>query len=502
MDELMAAAMVSPMILAIGGIACFGFAFLTKGKTRAWTGALAAAFLVATFLLLAAVAIRGLDEKAVSAFAVLRPNHLGLLIALLATGLGAVACIYSQGALDPEGPVTHFYPLMLFALAGTVAIGFAEDLFTMFVMVELSALPSYALVAYNYRKRKSAAAAAIKYLLQGVVGTLTALLGVSLMYVTAGTLQVGVLQTALIGKPDYLLALSAMLVIVGYGVKIALVPLHTWLPDAYYYAPTGVTAMMAGATKAGALVALFRAIAALPVGAVSAAQVGLVVSILAILTMTVGNFMALGQKNLRRMLAYSSVAQMGYILLGFGVGLQYSVAIGLTAGLFYLIVYGIMKGGAFLCAGAFSKATNGGATLEELRGAGVSNPVVGISFTLFILGLIGIPATAGFPGKLMLFQAGLAPQVGSTWANWGTVLAVSLALNSALSLGYYVPALNYILFKPGHEGHDRTSKIPTAIVAAIVPLAVATVVLGLYPQAVMNLAGPASVLFQPGGMLP
>lgn len=500
MDELMTAAMVSPMMLAIGGVACFGYALMAKGKARAWTGALAAAFFLATFLLFAALEVRGFDSSQGSVFSLLYPNQLGMLIALLSTGLGALACAYSQGSLDPEGPVSHFYPLLLFAVAGTVVIGFADDLFTMFVMVELSALPSYALVAYNYRLRKAAAAAAIKYLVQGVAGTLTALLGISLLYVSAGTLRVSLLQTALVGASGHMTALAAVLVIAGYGVKIALVPLHTWLPDAYYQAPTGVTVVMAGATKAGALVALFRAIAAMPIDSVSSAHVGLIVCILAVVTMTVGNVIALGQKNLRRLLAYSSIAQMGYILLGFGVGLQYSVSIGLAAGLFYLTVYGIMKGGAFLCAGAFSKATNGGMTLEELRGAGVRNPIVGMSFALFILGLIGIPATAGFPGKLMLFQAGLTPQIGGDWVNWGTFLAVALALNSALSLGYYVPALNYILFKPGHDDKVRESKLPASVVIAIVPLAVFTVLLGLYPQLAMDVVNPASALFRPGGM--
>jgi len=500
MDNLMTAAMVSPMILAIGGIACFGFANLAKGKMRAWTGTLAAIFFVATFSVFVALAVRGFDVNAEIPFAVLAPSDLGLLMGLLVTGLGAVASIYSQGALDPEGPVGYYYPLLMFALAGTVAIGFAVDLFTMFVMVELSAIPSYALVAYNYRKRRTAMAAAIKYLFQGVAGTLTALLGISILYVSTGNLTVDVIWRVFNGS-DLLLSLAAILVIVGYGVKIALVPLHTWLPDAYYEAPMGVTAVMAGATKAGALVALFRAIAALPFSSIGVAQAGMIVSILAIATMTVGNIIALGQKDLRRMLAYSSIAQMGYILLGFGVGLHYGISTGLAAGLFYLTIYGIMKGGAFLCAGAFGKATNGGATFEQLKGIGVKHPVVGVSFLLFILGLIGIPATAGFPGKLMLFQAGLEAQVvTNSWLNWGTLLSIALALNSALSLGYYVPALNHLLFKPGgHAEHEVKVKIPAAMVAAIVPLAVLTVVFGLYPQAVMNFTNPASSLFKPGG---
>ena len=172
----------------------------------------------------------------------------------------------------------------------------------------------------------------------------------------------------------------------------------------------------------------------MPMASINAAQIGLIVVMFSILTMTAGNLLALGQRDLRRMLAYSSVAQMGYVLLGFGIGLQYSVGAGIAAGVFYLVVYGIMKGGAFLCAGAFSRATNGGRTFEDLRGIGAKNPVVGTSFALFVLGLIGIPATAGFPGKLLLFQAGLAPMAGNTWFNWGTLLILALPFHSALSL--------------------------------------------------------------------
>ncbi|OGS48152.1 MAG: hypothetical protein A3K68_04420, partial [Euryarchaeota archaeon RBG_16_68_13] len=414
-------------------------------------------------------------------------------LGLLATGLGALAAFASQGRLDPTGPVHLYYPLFLFAVAGAVAVGFSDDLFTLFVMVEVSALPSYALVAYRWREEPRAVSAAIKYLLQGVTGTVTALFGVGLLYVLGGTLRISELAAALAGTEPSWVALGAGLVLIGYGVKLAVVPMHTWLPDAYVHAPAGVTAILAGATKAGALVALFRSFVALPGDVLAPATLGLAVSLLAVLTMTVGNLLALNQRDLRRMLAYSSVAQMGYILLGFGVGLQYGVALGFAAGLFYAVAYGVMKGGAFLAADAFVGAA-GTAETARMRGLGARHPALGLAFTVFILGLVGVPATAGFPGKLLIFQAGMdSLELG------GVFLALALAANSALSLGYYVPVLSTLLFQGREPAAARDGRIPSSTAASVVALAAVTVALGLVPHLVFGWVGEAARMLSPGG---
>ena len=483
-------ALFVPLFIALGGLVTYFFAKLVGPAFRRWTGTAAALWLAAGFGLLLWAASQGFPAIASSVFApILGPSYLGLIVGLLATGLGALAAFASQGRLEPAGPVHLYYPLFLFALAGATAVGFSTDLFTLFVMVELSAIPSYALVAYRHREEPRSLAAALKYLVQGVTGTITALLGVGLLYLAAsangaGTLTVAGLQTGLVGADPLLIGLAATLILIGYGVKLGMVPLHTWLPDAYVHAPGGVTAIMAGATKAGALIALIVSLSALPPSVVAPGYLGIAVSLLAVLTMTIGNLLALNQKDLRRVLAYSSVAQMGYILLGFGIGMQYGLVLGFEAGLFYLVAYSVMKGGAFLAADLFTAAA-GSPETAKMQGLGARHPVLGVSFAIFILGLVGVPTTAGFLGKLLIFQAGMATNVIG-----GVVLALILAANSALSLGYYVPILSTLLFQ-GHEtahaapaaaADGGVEKLSLSTSTGIVALAAATIYLGLFPQ--------------------
>jgi NADH:ubiquinone oxidoreductase subunit 2 (subunit N) len=253
-----------------------------------------------------------------------------------------------------------------------------------------------------------------------------------------------------------------------------------------------VTAVLVGATKAGVFVALLLTLSTIPKGAVAPALLGSVISLFAVATMTTGNILALAQTDLRRVLAYSSIAQMGYILLAIGIGMQYGLVAGILAGLFYLVAYGVMKAGAFLAADALATAA-GSSDLEKMRGVGARHPVTGIALAIFVLGLVGVPATAGFLAKLLVFQAGMA-----TLAPVGVLLALILAANSAVSLGYYAPILSNLLF--GGRGGDTTppaSKgIPLATAAAIVALALATVLLGLFPQAAFAwIEAAASQLF-------
>ena len=487
-------ALFVPLFVALGGLVTYFFAKLVGPAFRRWTGTVAALWLAAGFGLLLWAAGQGFPATPASLFApILGPSYLGLIVGLLATGLGALAAFASQGRLEPGGPVHLYYPLFLFALAGAAAVGFSNDLFTLFVMVELSSIPSYALVAYRYREEPRSLAAALKYLVQGVTGTVTALLGVGLLYLAASatgaaTLTVGGLRSALVSADPLFIGLAATLILIGYGVKLGMVPLHTWLPDAYVHAPGGVTAILAGATKAGALIALLVSLSALPPSVVAPRYLGVAISLLAVLTMTLGNLLALNQKDLRRVLAYSSVAQMGYILLGFGIGMQYGLVLGFEAGLFYAVAYSVMKGGAFLAADLFTAAA-GSPETERMRGLGARHPVVGVSFAIFILGLVGVPTTAGFLGKLLVFQAGMA-----TNAVGGVVLALILAANSALSLGYYVPILSTLLFQ-GHEaGHAAPAaaadggveSMPRSTSAGIAALAAVTIYLGLFPQVLFD----------------
>ncbi len=497
-------AFLVPLFVALGGVETYFFAKLAGPRHQRWTGAMAAAWLLAAFFLMVVAVAYGFPDPAQTDrlfYPILNPSYLSVILGLLVPGVGALAALASQGRIDPKGPVQLYYPLLLFALAGAVAVGFANDLFTLFVMVELSAIPSYALVAYRHRTEPRALSAALKYLVQGVAGTITALLGVSILYLAAstapvvgGSLAPADLRVALVGADPLFVGLAATLILLGYGVKLGVVPLHTWLPDAYVHAPGGVTAVMAGATKAGALVALFVSLSALPVGVATSTYLGVAVCLLAVLTMTMGNLLALNQTDLRRTLAYSSVAQMGYILLGFGIGIQYSLQVGFEAGLLYLVAYSVMKAGAFLAADVFTGAA-GTPETAKMRGIAARHPVVGVSFAIFILGLIGVPATVGFLGKLLVFDAGMATNVLG-----GVVLALILAANSALSLGYYVPILSTLMFQGREAAHAAPSaaadggeeKLPLSTSAAVAALAAITVYLGLFPQTLFTWVHAAS----------
>jgi len=473
-----------PVFIALGGVVIYGLIHLFPYAYRRKAGTLAALWLaLAFFQMLIAVYQTPLPPQT---------SYLGLTTGLLITGIGAIAAYASQGLLDPESPVHLYHPLILLALAGAVAVGFATDLFTIFVAVELSAVPVYALVAYRYREDPVATPAAMRYLLQGVAGTITALLGIAILYFAGHTLELSALPFALAGADQRMLLVAAVLLIFGYGVKLAIVPLHAWLPDAYAHAPAGVTAVLVGATKIGVLVALFLSLSPLPFKSGIFFSLGMLVIFLAILTMTAGNLLALNQRDIRYILAYSSVGQMGYVLLGFGMGMVYDLELGFTAGLYYAIAYGIMKAGSFLVADLFGRAS-GSFEVGRMRGIGTKYPLLGISFTIFVLGLSGVPFTCGFLGKLLLEQAGMVTSMMS-----GFILALVLALNSFVSLGFYVPVLSTLLFRErGRDtvGQANWAAFPAGAAGCVILLAVVTVYLGLFPESFGWITHAAEQLF-------
>jgi len=472
-----------PFFIALCGIGMYFVTRLLRPNLRHWSGTLTGFLLLAIFGLLVSVLVQHTNYAEIS--------YIGLTGGLLVTGIGAVAAWASAGTLDPRSPVQFYYPLFLFALAGAMAVGFATDLFTIFILVELSAIPVYALCAYQYHTDPSALVSATKYLIQGITGTLTALLGVAILYLEGHTLSISRLPAALAGTDPRIILFAAILILLGYGVKLAIVPVHTWLPDAYARAPVGVTAIMAGPTKIGVLIAMVLSLSALPAGGSLPWTLGVIITFFSVVTMTAGNLLALNQPDLRYVLAYSSVAQMGYILLGFGIGLIYNLPLGFTAGLYYALAYAMMKSGAFLATEAFARDA-GSYRTKEMRGLGARHPLLGLSFVVFIFGLSGVPFTSGFLGKLLLEQAGMVTSMAS-----GVILALVLALNSALSLGYYVPVISTLLFC----GRDEPTcpagvkPLPLTVVSAVVFLALVTVYLGLFPESFDWISHAAGQIF-------
>jgi len=415
--------------------------------------------------------------------AVLRADGLAVLLGLVATGLAIAVTLYSLVRMWGEPFRAEFTALFLLMVMGVSGLGLAGDLFNLYVFFELMAIATYALVAYP-RTKAEASEAGMKYLVMNAAGSLVALLGIGIVYLTspARTLDLRVLASPANAMPPEAALLAAGLMIAGFGVKAAVVPMHTWLPDAYTSAPTGVTAMLGGIVTQAGLLAMVRGLSVLRVDPDVGMSYGLLMAFLAVLTMTVGNLTAMHQTDLKRMLAYSSVAQVGYVLLGFGVGLELGVAIAVTGAVFHIVNHALMKGGAFLATGALER-TFGTRDLAALRGVARRAPALGFAFGVFVLGLAGVPPTAGFLSKLLIATG--AAQGGAL----GVFFVVALIGNSILSLAYYVPALTGLFSKEGAP--PEGGRIPRGIAALLAVFAGLVLLFGLWPDLVLQFVNPA-----------
>ena len=464
------------LVLLVGSVATYFQARWFRGRGAAWTGLTAFAFTFLAFGSAAALQAGGTSGRFFLFGQVpLEAGGLAYFLTLVATGLGMAVALYSISYLREEPGLERYYPLLLLMSAGIVGIGFAADLFSLFVFFELMAIASYGLVAYDVRDWEPLEAG-MKYIVMSGTGSLVALLGISLLYFFSGTMDLNQLRIEVAaGRIPLVASAPAIgLLIAGFGLKSAIVPLHTWLPDAHSAAPSGISAMLSGIVIEAGLLTLVKSLGAfVGPGAAPLVSFGLLLALLAVLTMTVGNLLALHQKDLKRMLAFSSVAQVGYILLGFGLAFEYGVRSGMEGGLFHLLNHAMMKGGAFLAAGLFLWYA-GTRDLDRLAGIGRAAPLVGASFAVFVLGLAGVPPMSGFLSKLIIAKAGL--DAGGILP---LLFVVALAANSVLSLAYYVPAMNRIVFA---ESRHPVRRVPRTMQIPIVALAIGTILFGLFPE--------------------
>ncbi len=417
-------------------------------------------------------------------FASFELNGLAVFMAVASLGLATLVAIFSVGYMH-EKNIGKYYALLLMMTAGMVGIGLAADLFNLFVMFELMSLASFALVAFE--DDWEPVEAGLKYLLLSAMGSMIALLGIILVFTYSGKLGLAELQgvpSALSLKPELMLGVAALF-IAGFGVKAAIVPMHTWLPDAHSAAPSGISAMLSGMVISAGLITMLKALSVL-----HGLDLRLVLPALAIITMLTGNLMAWVQTDLKRMLAYSSIAHMGYILAGVGVAFSaYDVAAleGMRGGLYHILNHAIMKGGAFLCAGAIL-ALVGTRDLKEMAGIGRKLPIIGVSFGIFVLALAGAPPLNGFISKLLICKAAIMLDP------WGFILVVMVIFNSLLSLFYYLPALNKIALAPemSDQVKQAPDRLPPCMVLAIFILALLTIALGVQPQLGLDIVEPAA----------
>ena len=360
------------------------------------------------------------------------------------------------------------YLLLLASVLGMFLLGGANDIITLIVAIELVSIPSYILAGYNRRDPKSAEAS-LKYVLYGAVSTGVMIYGFSLLYGLTGATSIPEMAQALSGgnfsEPIYLLAVT--LVLAGLGYKIAMVPFHFWCPDVYEGSPTAITAFFSVAPKAAGFAALFRMMDVFSAPAsIAGVDARFLFSIASALTMIFGNLGALHQTNLKRLLAYSSIAHAGYLLMGFAAGTNAAY----QAVLFYLVVYLFMNLGAFLVVDAAGRKL-GGENVSHIKGLGKTSPKLALALAVFLFSLVGLPPLAGFIGKFYLFSALVAENM---WA-----LALIGVANSVVSLVYYVRVIRDMFI---HEPEPSAKPIPMTAGLAVLTLVflVPTIILGIW----------------------
>lgn len=399
------------------------------------------------------------------------------IVILIAT---ALTVAMSLDYVADEGMAgAEFYALILFAAFGMMLMAAAGDLIIVFIGLETMSLAVYALAGFLRRDPRSSEAA-LKYFILGAFSTGFLLYGIALIYGATGTIGLAPIRAALNDRaaenPLLLLGLGMMLI--GFGFKVAAVPFHMWTPDAYEGAPTPVTAFMAVGVKLAAFAGFMRVFMA-NLGPVSA-QWTMVLWAIAALTMTVGNFAALVQRNLKRMLAYSAIAHAGYLLVGMAATPR---AMAGGAMLYYLIGYAFTNLGAFAVVIVLERKGAGGATLDDFRGLSRSRPGLAIAMTLFMLSLMGVPPLAGFVGKFYVFSAALSAHL--VW------LVVIAALNSAVSVYYYARVIVVMYAQEeAAAAPPRLAPRPGLVVNVIVAVA-GTILVGLYPQPWLDAANSA-----------
>ena len=405
------------------------------------------------------------------------------LFMLVFISVGVIVVLGSPEFIKNERNHGEYYSLILLAIMGMITLAQAADLIALFIGLEIAGISSFALSGFRKSDKRSAEAATKFFIVGGFSSALT-LFAISLLYGVAGTTNIeGIAETltmpssseAWVSDANPIVLLSVVLLFAGFGFKIAIVPFHMWAPDVYQGSPTPISGMLAAASKKMGFAALFKVFL---IGLlVTKADWQEAAAVLAVLTMTVGNLIAVSQTSMKRMLAYSSIAQAGYILLVLPVATQYAVA----GGLFHILTHAFMKSGAFMVVAAMG-AVAIGERLDDFKGLGRRAPWLAFAMTLFLLSLAGIPPLAGFASKFVLFSSAVYAMStpGPEWLVW---LAIAGVLNSALSLYYYARVIKYMYMVKGPE--ERIVLTPFVKVAVAVA-AVMIILIGVYPDPVVN----------------
>ena len=466
--------------LACGAFAVYLVARFVTGRNdllALFTAGVFAAALTALALLGAAASASHLPTwgRLGSGGAFLRADPGALVVAGVALGLGLSVAVYSGRYLALDQRYETYYPLLLLLVTGLVGMLLAADLFNLYMFCELMSVAAYVLVAFR-RRTITAIEAGFKYLVMGSVGTVTILAGISFIYRETGQL---VFPQAL-GAPGPWTRAGVACLLVGLGLKSAIVPLHTWLPDAHGRAPSSISAMLSGVVVQSAFYALLKVCLGL---GFPARSLGTLLIALALLNMALGNGLALVQIHTKRLLAYSTIAQMGYVLLSVGIGLRYDLPSAIQAGLFMILAQAVMKGLAFLCKGV-CHFYHDSTTIEQLRGTAAQMPLVAVAFSVALAGLAGVPPLAGFAGKWLILQGALRSSDVLGYVGLGALL-----LNSLIALGYYLPLFGWLLPPPlappwggWRGGSGGRIRVSPWMALPIVALGALVLAIGIYPS--------------------
>jgi len=459
-------------------LTCFGLlllmvsVFSPKGKTShlAWLS-LAALAVTGVF------SIAGWNSTEIGFGGSVVLDNFGTFFSLTCIIAAAMTILMSDAYLKREGyAIGEYYPLVLFVTAGAMWMASGTELMTIFLGLEVLSIGLYALAGL-FRNDTRSNEAGLKYFLLGAFSTGFLLYGIALTYGVTGTTRLaGIAQFiaengALTGSP--LLLAGMVLMSIGFLFKVGAAPFHMWTPDVYQGAPTPITAFMSAGPKAAAFAAFIR-VFMLGMEEMQVEWTSLF-WVVAVLTMVVGNFLAIQQDNIKRMLAYSSIAHAGYAL----VGLVAANEIGMSGILFYMLAYTFMNIGAFAVLILIGKKGEENLTLDGVAGFGYKSPVLAVVFTIFLFALMGIPPTAGFAGKFYIFAG--AVKAGYFW------LAVLGVLNSAVSLYYYLRVMVSMYFRPSTEDFAWVKGNACITFTLIIALA-GVLYLGILPGAVMEMA--------------
>ncbi len=461
------------LIVCVTGLLVLTLGFLSRRPLGRFLAYLSLAGTIAA--LLCVFALWGRAEAGFSRMVVLDAFAL-FFHAILLLAAGVTILISLDYLTQEDFDHYEYYVLMLFATFGMMVMAASQDLIMIFLGLETMSICVYVLAGWR-KEHPKGHEAALKYLLLGAFSGAFLLYGIALVYGATGTTHLKEIADFLVqgggGSRSQMLLLGGALMVVGFGFKVASVPFHMWTPDVYEGAPAPITAYMAAGVKAAAFAAFLRvflySLASLQ------ADWAMVLWVIAVATMTLGNVVALAQENIKRMLAYSSIAHAGYILVGMVAGGDAASA----SILFYLLAYTLMNMGAFAVVILFGRKGENNVLVEDYRGMGTRYPVLGAAMALFMFSLAGLPPTAGFFGKFYVFSAAVAQ--GYVW------LVVIAVLNSLVSVYYYFRVTIKIYMQAPENDLEGVAFRPAAMVALVL-MAVGTLWVGVFPGTYLSLA--------------